>query len=85
MSEGDERQIHRVQHHFDRQQHRDEVAAQHHAHGTDGEQHARQREIVIQVGHYFGPALSVGWRPASAMAPIMAIRIRMEVASNANP
>ena len=37
-ADGDERQVDRVQHDLDRQQHRDQVAAQEHAGGADREQ-----------------------------------------------
>src|SRR5688572_967674 len=78
-AEGDERQVHRVQHDLDRQQDRDQVLPEEHAGGADREEHRRDDQIVIQGNHRSVPSLR-----ASTTAPTIATRIRIEVASNAN-
>src|SRR4051812_19621776 len=50
-AEGDERQVHRVQHDLDRQQDRDHVAAQEHAGGADREQDRGEHEVVVEGRH----------------------------------
>src|SRR5687767_6810869 len=76
--EGDERQVHRVQHDLDRQQNRDQVLAQEHAGRADREEDRRDDQVMTERNHDSGPSLR-----ASTTAPTMATRIRIDVASNA--
>src|SRR5689334_19756286 len=46
-AEGDEREVHRVQHDLDRQQDRDQVAADEHAGGADRKQDGRHDQVVV--------------------------------------
>src|SRR4029450_4781202 len=73
---GDEGQVHRVQHDLDRQQDRDQVAAQEHADRADGEQDPREDQEMVQRHWCFLPAITT--------APTIETRIRIEVTSNAN-
>src|ERR1700730_14519652 len=77
-AEGDEGQVHRVQHDLDRQENRDQVAAKENPGRTGGEQDRREHEGVVERGHYF-VVLS---RRASTTAPTIATRISTEVTSN---
>ena len=47
-AERDEREVHGVQHDLDRQQDRDQVAAQEHAGGADREEDRRQHQVVVE-------------------------------------
>src|SRR5215471_2945301 len=78
----DERQVDGVQHHLDREQDRDEVAAQKHARGPDREQHGREDQVAVE-GRLRHPAHARSLR-ARMIAPTIATRIRTDVASNAN-
>src|SRR5688572_13403230 len=78
-AEGDERQVHRVQHDLDRQENRDQVLAQEHARRAYREQDRRDDQVMTERDHDCGPS-----RRASTTAPTIATRIRIEVASNAN-
>src|SRR4030095_13553405 len=84
--EGDEREIHGVQHDLDRQQDRDQIAPQEHTCRADREEQRRQHEVIAQRNHRSPSrpprAAPGGW--ARITAPTMATRIRIEVASNAN-
>src|SRR5689334_1945914 len=77
-AEGDEREVDGVEHELDRQQQGDQVAAQEHAGGTDGEQQARQDEVMAnrhdQSSLFF----------ASTTAPTIDAMIRIDVTSKAN-
>src|SRR5688500_9277913 len=77
--ERDEAQVDGVQHDLDREQDRDHVLPQEHAGAADGEQQRRHNQVVAERDHE-SPS-----RRASTTAPTMATRIRIEVASNANP
>src|SRR6266853_2825846 len=50
-AERDEAQVHRVQHDLDREQDRDDVAADQHTRRADGEQDCRQDEVVAERRH----------------------------------
>src|SRR5262245_25241532 len=76
--EGDEREVDGVEHDLHRQQQRDQVAAQEHPCRADGEEQARQRQVVANRHVH-----SSRFR-ASTTAPTMATMIRMEVTSNAS-
>src|SRR5687767_9061077 len=76
--EGDERQVHRVQHDFNRQQDGDQVLAQEHAGRADRKENRRDDQVMTERDHDNGPSLR-----ASTTAPTMATRIRIDVASNA--
>src|SRR5687768_4168133 len=76
---GHERQVHRVQHDLDGQEHGDQVAAQEHAGRPNREEQAGEEQIVVQRDHEDAPP-----RLASTTAPTMATRMRIDVASNAN-
>ena len=54
-AERHERQVHGVQHDLDRQQDRDQVAAQEHAGRADGEQHRRDDQVVAERNHCARP------------------------------
>src|SRR5688572_13131084 len=73
-----EREVHGVQHDFDRQQNRDQIAPQEHAGGANGEQNRRDDEVVAQRNHD-SPS-----RRARTTAPTIATRISTDVASKAN-
>src|SRR5262245_14938447 len=77
-AEGDERQVHRVQHDLDRQKDRDQVLPQEHTGRADGKQRGRENQIVAQRNHC-SPS-----RRANTTAPTIATRINIDVASNAN-
>src|SRR5688572_27075414 len=77
-AERDERQVDGVQHDLDRHQQRDDVAAQEHARRADGEQQAREHQVMAN-GHRYSSLLR-----ASTTAPTIAAMIRMDVTSNAN-
>ena len=70
-AEGDERQVHRVQHDLDRQQDRDQVAAHEHAGGADREQNRRQHQVVVERRHQRprAPAIVVRAAPARPRRP----------------
>ena len=51
VAEGHEPEVDGVQHHFDRQQHGDDVAPQQHACGPDGEQDARKDQVMVELSH----------------------------------
>src|SRR5215831_16869673 len=55
-AERDEAQVHRVEHDLDRQQDRDDVAANQDAPRANGEQNRRQDEVVVQRRHLMPPA-----------------------------
>src|SRR5688572_12284267 len=76
--ECDEREVHGVQHDLDGEQNRDQVAAQKDACGPDCEQNRRDDQIVAERNHPSSPS-----RCASTTAPIIATRIKIDVASNA--
>src|SRR5688500_3502034 len=77
-SEGDERQVHRIEHDFDREQDRDQVAAQEDAGRADREQDRRDDQVVTERDHESVPS-----RRASTTAPTIATRIKIDVASKA--
>src|SRR5262245_31412332 len=74
-----EHQVHRVQHDLDRQEDRDQVAAEEHAGGPDREQDSGKRQEIGVRDH--GPQRSFR---ATTMAPTIATRISTDVTSNAN-
>src|SRR5687768_7858718 len=77
-----ERQVHRVEHHLDREHHGDQVAAQEHAGRADREEHAREQQVVIQCRHYCpAPFSRGGCLRARMTAPTIATRISSDVAS----
>src|SRR5580765_2240916 len=78
-AEGDERQVHRVQHDLDRQENRDEIPAHEYAGRADREQNRRQQQVVAECGHQRGPS-----RRARTTAPTIATRMRIDVTSNGN-
>src|SRR5215203_6246889 len=77
-ADGDESQVDGIQHDLDREQHRDQVPPQEHAGSTNGEQNARENEVVVQRNH---DQCSLR---ARTTAPTIATRIRIDVASKAN-
>src|SRR6516225_1490054 len=80
----DEAQVHRVEHDFDREQDRDQVAPDEHAGGSDRKQNRREHEVVVERHHQGcsdGPGEAS--RRASTTAPTIATRIKTEVTSNA--
>src|SRR4051812_49406441 len=76
--EGDKRQVHGVQHDFDRQEDRDQVAPQEHARRADRKQNRRQHQVLVEGDHQRWPSLR-----ARTTAPSIATRIRIDVTSNA--
>ena len=82
-AEGDEGQVHRVQHDLDRQQDRDQVAAHEHAGRADREQNRREHQVVVERRHQRRPARAFAAR-ASTTAPTIATRISIDVTSNGN-
>src|SRR4029453_18807994 len=76
--EGDEAQVHGVQHDLDREQDGDEIPPNEHAGRTDRKQNRGQHEVVAERRHQRDSFF------ASTTAPTMATRIRIEVTSNAN-
>src|ERR1035437_854929 len=85
-AERHKRQIHRVQHDLDRQQHRDDVAAHEHAGRPNREEHGGENQVVDEGRrrHHGFPGLRglLGSRRARTTAPTMATRMRTEVTSN---
>src|SRR4051812_34717162 len=80
-SERHERKVHGIQHDLDREQDRDQVAADEHAGRPDGEQHGRENQVFVERGHQrFPPGCSS--RRAISTAPTIATRMRIEVTSN---
>src|SRR6185436_12954295 len=77
-AERHERQVDGVQHDLDRHQQRDEVAAQKYAGRADGEQQARQHQVMADR-HGYSSLLR-----AITTAPTIAAMIRIDVTSNAN-
>src|ERR1043166_2018893 len=51
-----ERDVHRVEHDFDRQQDRDHVAAQEHTGGPDGKEDPRQDQVLVERDHAIAPS-----------------------------
>ena len=86
-SESDERQIHSVEHQLNRHEDCDDVALDQKSRYPAGEQNSAQHEIV-RKGHHYSFTFCAGPPPgtvgllASTTAPMMAIRIKMEVTSN---
>src|SRR5262245_29127 len=76
--EGDEAQVHGVQHDLDRQQNRDDIASDEDAGRADRTQHRREDQVVVERWHQRGSLR------ASTTAPTMATRMSSEVTSNAN-
>src|SRR5688572_19579193 len=58
--EGDQRQVHRVEHQLHAHEHDDRVAAHEHAHGTDREEDRRENEVVGQRHRASPPGPSRG-------------------------
>src|SRR3990172_4555132 len=78
--EGDEGEVHAVQHELHAHQHRDHVPAEEDAERPEGEEHEAQDERVMDEGGVLHP--SQGSFLASATAPTSAARMRIDVASN---
>src|SRR4051812_608570 len=72
-----EREVHRVQHDLDRQQDRNQVAADEHAGGADREEDRRQNQGLVERHHYRGSP-----RRARTTAPIIATRNQIDGTSN---
>src|SRR6187455_1869631 len=77
-AEGDEGQVHGVQHDLDREQDRDQVAAQEDAGHAEREQYGRDDQVVAERNHCGCSSFR-----ARTTAPTIATRISTDVASNA--
>src|SRR5262249_29960845 len=84
--EGDERKVDAVQHQLNGHENRDDVALDQKSGHTARKQDSTQHQVVRKGNHQFvtffgGPPPSAVGLLASTTAPIMAIRIRIEVIS----
>src|SRR5262249_12275021 len=86
----DEREIHRVEHQFDRHEHDQDVAPGQHPSHADREDRGAEREKVGEGGHFQSFSIDVGAegsgtgaRRANATAPITATSNNSEVTSKA--
>src|SRR3954451_24476897 len=75
--DGDERDVHRVEHDLDREQDRDQVAAQEHAGGANRKEHPGQDQVFVERRHQCSLR-------AMTTAPTIDTRIRTDVTSKAN-
>src|SRR5687767_12677904 len=72
---GDEREVHRVEHDLNREQHRNDVSSEKYACRADGKENPGKYQVVIERDHQCSLR-------ASTTAPTIATRINTDVASN---
>ena len=79
VGDGDQGDVHGVEHDLEAHHHEDDVAAREHAERADAEQQEREEQPPVQ-GVHGAPSRGV----ASTMAPIMAATSTSETSSNGN-